>query len=385
MQFCLQGKLKRLFAVSLLITILMSPVSYGYAKDPDPGAFYRHARVYGKIVYFDKEQNRAILFGSVFYKEPQRGWYLAQRKKFSIAYPSNDLTKKEIAQNIDKCGAAEGVINLLPSQKEEVFSVHRFKLDPNGKIETDPWYAFGLTQRTERIQKMNLSKDFKNFVKMLESGRKTMGISEDRRLSLDEAKKAATFQKAKNVYNFRQWSNIYWNTKWCVPKEDPIQSELRRGVGGWQFYEGLVGIDNCYITRADLQRKHIDKLMSSVPNGGGMSDEGPAVMCAHVITQTDKYGNIVRVDASGFLHDNPQDWINVFRDSNEGNAESWKLSISDDRAKKLHGNICWLSGTRIFVRDKDGNIIDRYFGVENSITKIGFNNVLDVLREIWSY
>lgn len=380
------------FSILLLAIILILPISYGYAKEPEPGTFYRYARVYGKIIHFDKEQNRAILFGSVYYMEPQKGWYLAQRKKFSVAHPTNDLTKREIAQNVGKCGASEGVINLLPSQKEEVFSAHRFKLDPNGKIKIDPWYAFGLTQRTERIQKMNLSKDFKNFVKMLESGRKVMGIPENRRLSLDEAKKIAALQRTKNIYNFRQWSNVYWNNKWCVPKEDPIQEELRRGVGGWQFYEGLIGIDNCYVTRADLQRKHIDKLMNFVPNGGGMSDEGPAVMCAHVSIQVDKYENIVQVDASGFLHDNPQDWLKVFRNPNEGNAESWKLSISEDRAKELkeiqeraHDDICWLSGDRVFVRDKDGNIIDQYFAVENSITRIGFNNVLNVLREYWNY
>jgi len=392
MQFHFQCKLKNLFTILLLIVISVLFIPYSYAKNPDPGTFFRYARVYGKIIHFDEKQDRAILFGSVFYKEPQRGWQLVQRRKFSVAHPTNDLTKKEIARNIGRCGAIEGVINLLPSQKEEVFSAHHFKLDPNGQIKTDPWYAFGITQRTEKIQKMNLSKDFKNFVAIVASAKKIMSIPEDMRLSLEEAKKIATLQKTKNAYSFRQWSNIYWNNKWCVPKEDPIQEELRQGVGGWQFYEGLIGIDNCYVTHADLQRKHIDKLMSSVPRNGGMSDEGPAVMCAHISIQTDKHGNIVRVDAGGFLHDNPQGWFKAFRNPNKGNAESWKLSISESRAKELkniqertHDDICWLSGNRVFVRDKDGNIIDQYFAVENSITRIGFNNVLDVLREIWNY
>lgn len=180
-----------------------------------------------------------------------------------------------------------------------------------------------------------------------------------------------------------------WNEKWCVVRDRQAADELRTGVGGWQFYQGLLGYGNSYISGAPVIRRDITAFMDAVrPGGGTPRESGPAVMCAYVVVERDQFGKIIKVTVSGALYDSASGLLEAMKNPAGLNLETWRLEgWGQETAEMMEGKLCWLSGSRVLVYETDPEtgrsyLVDQYFALDRYLTRDGFENVLDVFKRV---
>jgi hypothetical protein len=384
---------KLLLLVPLLVGFLITgtpifPAAAQPYQDPN-GVYYKQAHVFGKVVTFDTQRNLAIIFGSIYVYEPNSGWQLVDSRKFHLVTPVNYQIGDSLAGAVNKTVAVEGPYQAWPGQKEEVIEAHKVEI-ADYPIETPPWYAFGKTVTTDHIVKFNLSQ-VTDLVDVLAGLQKAAGIRQDMRLTPEEVSRLAgeitnPSDDAGRSLAGRMRSELAksWNDKWVVTKDNAATNDLRVGVGGWQFYEGLLGYNNSYIEKAPLVRKNLDSFMEAIhPGGGAPEEEGPAAMYALVQAERDKYGKIIKVTVSGALMDTVPGLLQAIADPSSAHIETWRLEgWTEKEAAEMDGRYCWLSGSRVLVRDEKGNLKDQYFSLRNYLTRDGFNNTLDITRNV---
>ncbi|QGP93349.1 hypothetical protein MGLY_27560 [Neomoorella glycerini] len=384
---------KPMLLVPLLLALLITgvpifPAAAQPYQDPN-GVYYKQARVFGKVVTFDPQRNLAVIFGSIYVYEPNSGWQLVDSRKFHLVAPVNYQIGDGLAGAINKTVAVEGPYQAWPGQKEEVIEAHKVEIT-DYPIETPPWYAFGKTVTTDHIVKFNLSQAT-DLVDVLAGLREAAGIPQDRRLAPGEVAKIAgaitspTDDAGRSLATRMQAELAKaWNDKWVVTKDNAAANDLRAGVGGWQFYEGLLGYNNSYIEKAPLVRNNLDSFMEVIhPGSGTPEEEGPAAMYALVQAERDKYGKIIKVTVSGALMDTVPGLLQAIADPSSAHIETWRLEgWTEKEAAEMDGRYCWLSGSRVLVRDEKGNLKDQYFSLRNYLTREGFNNTLDITRDV---
>lgn len=380
-------KLKIITAAAVTtVTLLMAgagPSATSAGEEPY-GIYYRHGRVFGKLIHYDHDRDLGIIFGSVFVAEPGDEWRLVESRKFHLVNPIGNDVREKLSAATGRTVGVEGELQVWPGQKEEVLVAQLVEFS-DYRIDTPPWYAFGKTIRTEKVYKFNLN-SVTDFVNILAGLRDAAGIPQDVRLSKEE-----TSELAGRVLNpgpgdrdladtVRDELERKWNEKWCVAKDRSALEELRQGTGGWQFYEGVLGYSNSYVARAPLIRRDIVKFMDAISPGGGTPEEsGPAVMCAYITVSRDRYGKIVKVTSSGALYDSITGLLGAMENPSGMNLETWRLEgWSEDDAEIMEGKLCWLSGRRVLVYDPiTGQLVDQYFALNKYLTRKGFENVLD--------
>ncbi|MFZ5651168.1 MAG: hypothetical protein ACOY4I_09960 [Bacillota bacterium] len=357
--------------------------------DDQYGIYYRHGRVFGKIIHFDSERDLVIIYGSLFVAEPGGQWRRVESRKFHPVNPVGNDIHDTMAGSVGRTVGAEGQLLAWPGQKEEILVAQSVDFH-DYPIETPPWCAFGVTIRPERIYKFNLD-DITKFVNILSGLQQAANIPQSSRLTGVEISKIST-----RITNFETWDRELssrvkreieksWNEKWCVTRDSRVSNELRAGVGGWQFYQGLLGYSNCYISSAPVIRKNITAFMDAVRAGSGSHKEsGPAVMCACVTVERDRFGKVIEVKASGALYDSVSDLLEIIKNPVGINLETWRLEgWNQEVAKVMEGKLCWLSGSRVLVYKTDPGtgrryLADQYFTLDEYLTRDGFDNVLDV-------
>ncbi|BCV20353.1 hypothetical protein [Moorella sp. Hama-1] len=381
--------------LAFLITVLpIFPATAAQSYQDPNGVYYKQARVFGKEVTFDSQRNLAIIFGSIYVYEPDSGWQLVDSRKFHLVAPVNYRIGDSLAGAVNKTVAVEGPYQAWPGQKEEVIEAHKIEL-ADYPIETPPWYAFGKTVTTDHIVKFNLSQAT-DLVDVLAGIQKTAGIPQDRRLAPEEVSRLVgeithPSDDAGRSLATRMQAELAkaWNDKYVVTKDNAAANDLRAGVGGWQFYQGLLGYNNSYIERAPLIRKNLDAFMDAVhPGGGAPEEEGPAAMYALVKAERDKYGKIIKVTASGVLMDTVPGLLRAIADPSSASIETWRLEgWNEKEAEEMDGRYCWLSGSRVLVYEEDKEtgekvLVDQYYSLCNYLTHDGFNNTLDITRDV---
>lgn len=375
--------------LAFLITVLpIFPAAAEPYRDPN-GVYYKQARVFGKEVTFDSQRNLAVIFGSIYVYEPDSGWQLVDSRKFHLVAPVNYQVGDSLAGAVNKTVAVEGPYQAWPGQKEEVIEGHKVEI-ADYPIEMPPWYAFGKTVTPDHIVKVNLSQAT-DLVDVLAGLRETAGIPQDRRLAPGEVTQMAgaiispTDDASRSLAaGMRSELAKAWNDKYVVTKDNAAANDLRSGVGGWQFYEGLLGYNNSYIEKAPLIRKNLDAFMDAVHPGGGTPEkEGPAAMYGLVQAERDKYGKLIKVTASGALMDTVPGLLQAIANPSSAQIETWRLEgWNEKEAAEMDGRYCWLSGSRVLVRDEKGGLKDQYFSLRNYLTRDGFNNTLDITRNV---
>lgn len=364
-------------------------ISEAFSPDDQYGIYYRHGRVFGKIIHYDPERDLVIVFGSVFVKETDSGWRRVESRKFHLVNPVGSDVREVLSAAIGRTASIEGELLVWPGQKEEVLAARSVEFQET-QIETPPWYAFGKTIRPERIYKFNLN-TVSDFVKVLAGLQKAADIPQNVRLTGDEISslssklKNSTPEDRELINQVRSELEKSWNEKWCVTKDNKISDELRSGVGGWQFYQGFLGYGNSYISSAPVIRKDITAFMNAVREGGGTPEmSGPALMCAYVTVSRDRYGITVRVMSSGALYDSVPGLLEAMKNPASLNLETWRLEGWDQKkAMVMEGKLCWLSGSRVLAYKTDPKtgrsyLADQYFAMDKYLTRDGFENVLDV-------
>ncbi|MGB9660537.1 MAG: hypothetical protein ACPL5F_00780 [Moorellaceae bacterium] len=384
---------KLMLLVPLLLGLLITGTHISSAaaqpyQDPN-GVYYKQARVFGKVVTFDPQRNLTIIFGSIYVYEPNSGWQLVDSRKFHLVTPVNYQIGDSLAGAVNKTVAVEGPYQAWPGQKEEVIEAHKIEI-ADYPIETPPWYAFGKTVTTDHIVKFNLSQ-VTDLVDVLAGLQKAADIPQDSRLAPEEVSRLAgeitnPGDDASRSLAGRMRAELAkaWNDKWVVTKDNTATNDLRAGVRGWQFYEGLLGYNNSYIEKAPLIRKNLDTFMDAIHAGGGTpEEEGPAAMYALVQAERDKYGKIIKVMVSGALMDTVPGLLQAIADPSSAHIETWRLEgWTEKEAEEMDGRYCWLSGSRVLVRDEKGNLKDQYFSLRNYLTREGFNNILDITGNV---
>jgi len=382
-------KLKIITAAIAAAALLMAGAGLSAASAEDQyGIYYRHGRVFGKLIHYDHDRDLSIIYGSVFIAEPGGKWRLVESRKFHLVNPVGNDVRETLAATGRTVGA-EGNLQVWPGQKEEVLAARSVEFSNYG-IDTPPWYAFGKTIRTEKVYKFNLKNSVTDFVNILAGLRDSAGLPQDVRLSGEE-----TLELAGRVLNPVPGDRIFagavkdeyqrkWNEKWCVAKDRTAMEDLRRGTGGWQFYEGALGYGNSYIAKAPLIRRDIVRFMDAVSPGGGAPEEsGQAVMCAYITVSRNRDGKIVKVTASGALYDSVTGLLGAMKNPSGMNLETWRLEgWSEGDAEVMEGKLCWLSGSRVLVYKTDPEtgkeyLVDQYFALSKHLTRDGFENVLD--------
>jgi len=364
--------------------MVLSSISIASASEDQYGIYYRHGRVFGKLIHYDQDRDLGIIYGSVFVKESDGEWRLVESKKFHLVNPTGNDVRETLSSSIGRTAGVEGDLQVWPGQKEEVLAVQSIELS-DYQINTPPWFAFGKTIRTEKIFKFNLT-SVNDFVNILAGLHNAANLPQDERLSIKHTSDLASRIASPGpgdrqfAYAVRDEFERNWNEKWCVAKDQPATDDLRSGVGGWQFYEGVLGYGNSYVSSAPVIRKDITAFMDAVRQGGGSPEEsGPAIMCAYINVKRE-LGEIVEIKASGVLFDNAPDLLTAFKDKKQLNLQTWKLKgVGEKKVEVMEDNLCWISGERVLVYDPfTGQLIDQYFALDKFLTRNGFENVLDV-------
>ena len=356
--------------------------------DDQYGIYYRHGRVFGKIIHFDPERDLVIIYGSVFVAESGGQWRRVESRKFHLVNLAGNDMRDTMAGSVGRTVGAEGQLLAWPGQKEEILVARSVDFH-DYQIETPPWHAFGVTVRPERIYKFNLY-GITDFVNVLVGIQLASDIPQSARLAEEEISKISTRitnaepGDRKLLARVKREIEKSWNEKWCVTKDSQVLNELRAGVGGWQFYQGVLGYSNCYISSASLIRKDITAFMDAVRPGGGTPEEsGPAVMCAYAIVERDRSGKVVKVTASGALYDSVSELLETMKNPAGMNLETWRLEgLNEEMAEVMGGKLNWLSGSRVLAYQTDQktgkrHLVDQYFSLDQYLTRDGFDNVLD--------
>ncbi|MCL6478969.1 MAG: hypothetical protein K6T65_11225 [Peptococcaceae bacterium] len=349
------------------------------------GVFYRHGRVFGKIIHYDPERDLVIVLGSIFVSEPGGQWRRVESRKFHLVKPAGNDLRETLADSAGRTAGVEGQLTAWPGQKEEILEARSVDFH-DCRIETPPWYAFGVTIRPEKIYKFNLN-SVAELVDVLAGLRQAADIPQNARLTEDELSKRKSQiiglepeDQELSIRVKREFEKS-WNGKWCVARDRQAEDELRAGVGGWQFYQGLLGYGNSY--------RDITAFMEAVRPGGGTSMEsGPAVMCAYIAVERDRFGKIVKVTASGALYDSVSGLMEAMKNPAGLNLETWRLEgWGQETAEMMEGKLCWLSGSRVLVYETDPEtgrsyLVDQYFALDRYLTRDGFENVLDICKGV---
>ena len=385
-----------LLGLFIFVSLLApNPVVWANVPQEDPyGVYYRHGRVFGKIVHYDADRDLCIIYGSVFVMEPGGSWRLLESQKYHMIHPASVKLRKKLTNATGKTVAVEGSLNAWPGQKEEVLLAKTVSFS-DYDIETPPWFAFGRTIKTESVYKFNLN-HVNDFIDNLAELAEAIGIPQNR--LLQPAEISVYIESLKNPDNrsklvqLRNELNKNWSTKWCVTKDAQASNEMRAGVGGWQIYRGLLGAGNCYVEEAPVIRKNMDNFMDAVTGGGGTpEEEGRAIMCANINVKRSRIvgeEKIVKVTASGALYDSLSYFYNALIKPTRLNQESWRLEgWSQNSAEIMENKVCWLSGRRVLVYETDEEtgkkrLVDQYFRLDNYLTQDGFNNILNIGNEI---
>jgi hypothetical protein len=378
--------------ISTLLFLLSSKAIYAIFDD-QYGIYYRHGRVFGKIIDLDLERNLVIIYGSIFVAEPGGQWRWVESRKFHLVNPAGNDMRDTMAGSVGRTVGAEGQLLTWPGQKEEILVAQSVDFH-DYPIETPPWYALGVTIHPERICKFNLD-NVAEFVNVLSGLQRAADIPQNARLTEDEISKISTRITTAETWDRELSARVKreieksWNEKWCVTRDNRVSNELRAGVGGWQFYQGLLGYSNCYISSAPVIRKNITAFMDAVRAGSGpLEESGPAVMCAYVTVERDRFEEIVKVKASGALYDSISDLLEAMKNPIGINLETWHLEgWNQEVAKVIEGKLCWLSGSRVLVYKTDPRtgrryLADQYFALDEYLTRDGFDNVLDVYKGV---
>ncbi|MFZ5645622.1 MAG: hypothetical protein ACOY46_18820 [Bacillota bacterium] len=389
------SKAKILMTITMAAVFLFlysNGVSYAAADmDDQYGVYYRHGRVFGKIIQYDPARDLVVVFGSVFVSEPGGQWRLVESRKFHLVNPVGNDLRQTLAAAVGRTVGVEGQLKVWPGQKEEVVVASKVDFQ-DYRIDTPLWYAFGVTVRPEKIYKFNLN-SVNDFVNVLSGLRQAADIPQNVRLTGDGVGKLqsgiAGYGDRELIARVRNEFEEKWNEKWCVTRDNQAANQLRVGVGGWQFYQGLLGYGNCYVSGAPVVRRDIIAFMNAVRPGGGTPEEsGQAVMCAYVTVERDRSGQIVRAMASGALYDIVPDLIGAMKNSTGLNLETWRLEgWGQEAAEAVDGKLCWLSGSRVLVYETDqktgrSHLVDQYFSMDRYLTRDGFDNVLDVYKGV---
>jgi len=381
-------------AAAVFLFLYSGDVSYAAADmDDQYGVYYRHGRVFGKVIEYDLSRDLVVVFGSVFVSEPGGQWRLVESRKFHMVNPVGNDLRQTLAAAVGRTVGVDGQLKVWPGQKEEVLAASSVDFQ-DYRIDTPPWYAFGVTVRPEKIYKFNLN-SVNDFVDILSGLQQAADIPQKVRLTGDgvgELQNRIAGQvpaDRKLIARVRNEMEEKWNEKWCVTRNDQVSNQLRAGVGGWQFYQGLLGYGNCYVSGAPAMRRDVTAFMNAVRPGGGTPEEsGRAVMCAYVTAERDREGHIVKVTASGALYDSVTDLMEAMKNPTRLNLETWRLEgWGREEAEAMEGNLCWLSGNRVLVYETDQKtgrsyLVDQYFALDRYITREGFDNVLDVYKGV---
>lgn len=372
----------------MILTIAQLPaisfLSLASASEDQYGVYYRHGRVFGKLVHYDPDRDMGIIYGSVFVAEPDGEWRFVESRKFHLVNPTGNDLRETLAASIGRTVGVEGALQVWPGQKEEVLAVQSIEFS-DYQVNTPPWFAFGKTIRTEKIFKFNLN-SVTDFVNTLAGLQKAANVPQSERLSTKDAADLASRIASpgpgdRNLADtVRDGFERKWNEKWCVAKDQSAMEDLRSGVGGWQFYEGILGYSNSYVSSAPIIRKDVTAFMNAVTPGGGAPEEsGPAIMCAYITVKSES-GEIKEAEASGVLVDNIPDLLRFLKDPNKSNLQTWKLhGVDAENAQVMEDRLCWISGRRVLVYDPyTGQLVDQYFALDKYLTRSGFENVLDV-------
>lgn len=393
----LNKKLPYIYAVVyILLSFLAITPALANTSDEDPyGIYYRHARIFGKIMHYEPERDLCTVYGSVFVREPYGNWRTLGTKKFLTVQPQNQTVRDTFKDSQDETIITEGALNLWPGQKEEVLLAQTAEL-VQYDIDIPDWYGFGKTIKTEQIYEFNLS-TVSDFVDILANLAQYTDVSQNKRLTTEQISEITQLITNPRPDQYQLYEKIKdefqanWDIKWCVAKDTQAANQLRSGVGGFQIYKGHLS-HNCYIKEAPVIRKNLDTFMDTVTAGGDTpEEEGSAVMYAkiHVTRDKDKKGKeiITRVTASGALYDTLPNFYNALKDPSDLNLETWELKgWSEKDIELMEGNYCWLSGNRVLIY-KDSTItgkpilVEQYYTLNNYLTQDGFNNILDVANK----
>ena len=329
--------------------------------------------MFGKVITYDESRNTAIVYGSTYVRDSNYKWNHINSQKYTRVIPQTNQAKTILIDNIEKTVSIEGSLSSWIGQSDEIFMAYR--VTPQAYvIETPTWYGFGKTIRPERIYKTNLN-NITDFVDRLAPLADVLNTRNNSNKTVNADDDMVAIRKV-----FRE----NWDLKWAVAKDLSTQNEQIKGVGGWQFYQGYLGRDNCYIETSPVTRKNIDVFMDAVrPGGGSPEKSGPAIMYAYTTIERDRYGNIQKAFVSGALYDSLPGFLKALEKPTTLNKETWELRGWDEETiKTMEKNPCWISGSRVLVYDEEGALIDQYYALRNCLTKEEFNQTLNKSRDL---
>lgn len=372
---------------------------YSYAL----GSVNNQAAVVGKVMYYDQSSDTFTVYGrrSVL---TNKGWQIVETQKFYHVLTNKTNVHGQLKARLGKGVKVFGIFQTVQGTREQNLIAEKVTIyDP----ETDrvvgqaaaygpaegpfDWTGFGVSVYATQLAKADIEK-VTDFVNLLAELRDVVhgGNGEESENEILPDKELPWLMEIRfgNKSPDERHGRIatWWRNKiqlqWLLEKDLQTLNECLNAVGGSAFYTGKLGKDTGLIETVPVNRRQIDNFMNNYRSSGGtILETTKGVFFAEVSAVTQNREK--KLYANGPFFKTVPDLINGLKNLS-GHSESWRLEgWEPSRAKVIEGKQCWISGTKVLVRDPlTGEIIDWYFSIDKSLTRGEFDSCLNFWREV---
>lgn len=367
------------------------------------GTVNNQAAVVGKMMYHDQSTDTFTVYGrrSVL---TNKGWQIVETQKFYHILTNKENIHHQLKTRLGAGVKVFGIFQTVQGTREQNMIAEKVAFyDPQtdrtaghaaayGPVEGPfEWTGFGVSVYATQLAKADIEK-VTDFVNLLADLRDVVhrGNGEKSKHEILPDKELPWLMEVhlSNKPSDERYKIIttWWRNKiqlqWLLEKDLKTLNECRSAVGGLAFYTGKLGKDTGLIETVPVTRRQIDNFMSKHNSSGGtILETKQGVFFAEVSSVIQNREK--KLYANGPFFKTVPELISGMK-SLSGNSENWRLEgWEPSRADVLEGKQCWLSGTKVLVRDPlTGAIIDRYFSVDKSLTRGEFDSCLNFWREV---
>jgi len=343
------------------------------------GTTYYEAEIIGKVMSPANSDQPAVVYGDLKVKNSKWKWQTLSTGKFYKVSPKSTRTRQALNNQVGKGVRILGSYNSSFLQRGGLLTATYVEAK---EIKEGPpqLTSFGVFRNPGQAVGIEIKHPV-DFVTRLAVLRDTM-IGMNGELSVPflsmspeqvqkfvaDADKDPKKKGIKTALN-NEW-RANWKTQNFVERDLDAYNAALATARSVSFATGWAGTGlDALLDSVPGKRKDIEKAMLGNVKGGPAPDqEGAAVMLARISSLDIDGFKLYWVE--GPLFDTSQGLAQGIVSANERDGQTWRAQgMNPKRAEALEGKVCWVSGSRVIVRDLEtGAIVDKYFAVDKTMT-----------------
>lgn len=388
----------------VLLAITMHPkqslAAMGYVDN--------QAAIVGQLLHYDESSDTFTIYGRHSRLNNNNVWQIIETQKFFQLLPTQDSQRDTLKNNLGSGIKAFGTFHTAVGLREQTLLLRTIQpYDPNldrkagvpaafGPTEGPfAWNGFGVVVQPTRFSKMDLTRasDFVNYLAGVrdaylgENGeRQDRVVTPDKSLPGIKEVLSGTKPADATYKRIADWWHSRMKTHDFLEKDTRALNECIQAAGGLAFFTGKLGTNTGLVEFVPAMRKDLDHFMNQGSFYGSLElKEQSGIFFARLRSETVTENGVKKIQlyATGPFFETVSELVGAIR-SASGGSETWRLEgWSLERGMAIEDESCWISGTKVLVREPEtGNIIDYYFSVDKTLTQKELDSCLNLLREV---